>query len=33
MIASETIVNSQTVLKKETWGSVYIGTDPNNRFN
>jgi hypothetical protein len=33
LIASETIANCQTVLKKETCGCVYIGTDPNHMFN
>jgi len=26
-------MNFQTVLKKETWESVYINTDPNHMFN
>ena len=32
LIASEIIVKCQTVLKKETWRYVYIGTDPNHMF-
>ena len=33
LIDNETIMNFQTVLKKETWESVYIATDPNHMFN
>jgi ribosomal protein L33 len=30
---NETIMNFQTLLKNETWESVYIDTDPNHAFN
>ena len=29
----ETVMNCQTVLKEETWESVYIDKDPNYMFN
>jgi hypothetical protein len=30
---NETIMNSQTLLKKETWECVYIDKDPNHMLN
>jgi hypothetical protein len=33
LIGNTTIMNYQTLLKKETWESVYIDTDPNHMYN
>ena len=33
LIDNETIMNFQTLLKKETWEPAYIDTDPNHMFN
>ena len=33
LIDNETLMNFQTLLKKETWESAYIDTDSNHMFN